>query len=168
MSASEENQSSFSHKVFKNDPLLFKSYVNKKVIIITQDKNTHTGIVYTIDPVSESVVLLNPGVDDKMQMKIIIGHAIKDIIESSEPNPSPIPELFLAPSVKLPASVVSAKKEKIKKFLLENRFPVLEDKEILQIEGVLSIEPPYGLEQCICNNEIILARIQSLLSDLME
>ena len=40
-------------KIFNNDPVFFKSYVNKKVTITTDDGNAHVGIVYTVDPVSE-------------------------------------------------------------------------------------------------------------------
>lgn len=43
----------FSHKIYKNDPLLFKSYVGKKVNVLTEDNSTISGIVYTVDPVSE-------------------------------------------------------------------------------------------------------------------
>lgn len=48
-----EENSHFSHKIYKNDPLLFKSYVGKEVNISTEDNNTISGIVYTVDPVSE-------------------------------------------------------------------------------------------------------------------
>lgn len=43
----------FSHQVYKNDPILLKSYVGKKVEITMTDENVHCGVVYTIDPVSE-------------------------------------------------------------------------------------------------------------------
>lgn len=43
----------FSHNIFQSDPLRFKSYINKKVSVLTEDGNTQTGIVYTVDPVSE-------------------------------------------------------------------------------------------------------------------
>ena len=49
----QENSLKFLHKVYSNDPVLFKSYINKKVSITTEDSVTHTGIVYTVDPVSE-------------------------------------------------------------------------------------------------------------------
>lgn len=48
-----EENSHFVHKIYKNDPLLFKSYVGKEVNISTEDNNTISGIVYTVDPVSE-------------------------------------------------------------------------------------------------------------------
>lgn len=48
----EEEDSKFSHKVYKNDPILFINYVGKEVKIMMKDKSSHCGIVYTIDPVS--------------------------------------------------------------------------------------------------------------------
>lgn len=43
----------FSHNIYKNDPILFASYVGKQVKITMTDENIHCGIVYTVDPVSE-------------------------------------------------------------------------------------------------------------------
>lgn len=51
MSLQEDNLN-FSHKVYKNDPILFNSYVGKEVKITTKDEDVY-GIVYTVDPVSE-------------------------------------------------------------------------------------------------------------------
>ena len=48
-----DGPSNFLHKIYVNDPLLFKSYINKKVTITTEDSKVHTGIVYTVDPVTE-------------------------------------------------------------------------------------------------------------------
>lgn len=52
MSSEEEDLNSL-HKVYKNDPILFISYVGKEVKITTKDENVYHGIVYTLDPVSE-------------------------------------------------------------------------------------------------------------------
>ena len=41
------------HKVFKNDPVKFKSLVNKFVEVESVKGKKSSGIVYTIDPVSE-------------------------------------------------------------------------------------------------------------------
>jgi len=43
----------FSHLVYKNNPILFDSYIGKKVKITMKDENFYCGIVYTVDPVSE-------------------------------------------------------------------------------------------------------------------
>lgn len=48
-----QKNSNFSHKIYKNDPLLFKSYIGMEVNILIEDGTTISGIVYTVDPVSE-------------------------------------------------------------------------------------------------------------------
>lgn len=53
----QEEDTKFLHNVYKNDPILFVNYVGKEVKIIMKDENIHSGIVYTIDPVSERCVL---------------------------------------------------------------------------------------------------------------
>lgn len=48
-----QNSCETSHKVFINNPIHLKSYVQKYVEVKTADGNVHSGTVYTIDPVSE-------------------------------------------------------------------------------------------------------------------
>lgn len=50
--STETDLTKFSHNIYKNNPLLFKSYVGREVKI-TADNSLYTGIVYTVDPVSE-------------------------------------------------------------------------------------------------------------------
>lgn len=151
----------FSHKIYKNDPLLFKSYVGKKVNILTEDNSTISGIVYTVDPVSESVVLLQGCEQDSL--KIVFGHAIKSI-EICSSEPCRLPELFTNTPTNILQTTVEERKSAVIKLLQENRFPVKVQNDILTIENVLSIKPPYEPADCICTNSIILQRIQNLLS----
>lgn len=55
------------------------------------------------------------------------------------------------------------RKEKVKAWLLKNMIPVTEEGDILKMDS-LQIHPPYGIEQCYCSNQIVLSRIQTLLS----
>ncbi|XP_012271829.1 gem-associated protein 6 isoform X2 [Orussus abietinus] len=158
-----EDSSKFSHRVFNNDPLEFQGYVNKKVIVTARDSSVHTGIVYTVDPVSESVVLVTSEENSELRLKVILGHAVETIEVSSEPGRI-IPELFAAPTIKMSQPELAERKRAVKELLSNNRFPVEEENDVLRIKGVLSIEPPYVPASCICTNEIILRRIQSLLS----
>jgi hypothetical protein len=41
------------HRIFTNDPLHFKSLVNKVVEVETNGSSTLKGILFTVDPVSE-------------------------------------------------------------------------------------------------------------------
>lgn len=59
------------------------------------------------------------------------------------------------------------KKHAIQNWLSKNLLPVVDvDGVLLVHSGQLSITPPYGPEDCISNNSIILGRIQHLLSNM--
>jgi len=165
MSSQMRNDTSnFLHKIYTNDPVLFKSYVNKRVKITTDDGNVHTGIVYTVDPVSESIVIMEPVEgEEKMRMKIIMRPAIKTV-ECSHDREIVLPEMFVAPPVHYTEEDLIKRKNAIIKLLADNRFPVTEEEGVLLIEDTVRIEPPYKTENCICLNSIILNRMQALLS----
>ncbi|XP_076173259.1 gem-associated protein 6 [Ptiloglossa arizonensis] len=156
-----EENSNWSHNIYKSDPLLFKSYIGMEVDILTIDGITTFGIVYTVDPVSESVVLLQTCQHNRL--KIIFGHAIKNINIRSD-KPCDLPELFMNTPKNLFQSSLEERKSAVIKMLQQNRFSVKEEEDILTIENVLSIKPPYESRDCICANSIILGRIQNLLS----
>ena len=156
-----DEDSRFSHKIYKSDPLLFRTYVGMEVNILTEDGTATTGVVYTVDPVSESVVLLQNC--EQKRLQIIFGHAIKKIEVLSE-KPCDLPELFMNAPTNLLQSTLEERKRIVIKMLQENRFPVKEEKGILTIEDVISIKPPYEPNDCVCANSIILGRIQNLLS----
>ena len=53
------------HPIFTKDPVEWMDFVHKEVCITTSVDTTHTGWVYTIDPVSQSIVLVRfPHEDD--------------------------------------------------------------------------------------------------------
>ncbi|KOC61384.1 Gem-associated protein 6 [Habropoda laboriosa] len=153
--------SDFSHKIYKNDPLLFKSYIGMEVNILTEDGTTISGIVYTVDPVSESVVLLQG--NQQNRLNIVFGHAIKNV-EICSDKPVKLPELFTNTPTNILQSTIEERKNAVIKMLKENRFSVKQENDILTIENVLLIKPPYEPANCICANSIILGRIQDLLS----
>ncbi|KZC13708.1 Gem-associated protein 6 [Dufourea novaeangliae] len=140
---------------------MFKSYVGREVNILTQDDSTISGTVYTVDPVSESVVLLQDC--QQNHLKIILGHAIRNI-EICSDKTCELRELFMNRPTCMPRSALDERKNAVVKMLRENRFPVTEKNDILMIADVLSINPPYKPNDCICANSIILGRIQHLLS----
>lgn len=156
---SQEDSLDLLHEVYKNDPILFNSYVGKEVKITTKDEDI-IGIIYTVDPVSKSIVLLQSGTARQYRLKIIFNHAIKNMEVISETEKI-LPELFVP--AKLSQEMVTKRKGIVLQLLLDNRFPVKEENDILMIEDTLSIEPPYYPENCICTNSIILTKIQNIL-----
>ncbi|XP_020282080.1 gem-associated protein 6-like, partial [Pseudomyrmex gracilis] len=159
----QEENTEFLHNVYKNDPILFVNYVGKEVKIITKDENIHSGIVYTIDPVSDSIVLLHTTKSTKYSLKIIFGHAVKNINVIAETT-TIIPELFLQnlPCKELSQELIAKRKDIVVKVLSDSRFPVSEKNNTLLIEDIMVIEPPYYPENCKCNNSIVLSRIQNI------
>lgn len=100
---------------------------------------------------------------ERSNLKIIFGHAIKSISVCSV-QPCQIPELFTNAPKDIVRTMLETRKAAVIRLLEENRFPVKEENDILMIENVLSIKPPYELTDCISANSIILARIQNILS----
>ncbi|KAJ8674238.1 hypothetical protein QAD02_005500 [Eretmocerus hayati] len=159
-----DNATSFTHNIYSSDPILFRDYINKKVTVTTHDANTFSGVVYTVDPVSESVILIQPAENkEKSSLKIIIGSAIKSI-DCCFDSEILLPDLFAAPSVRLSEEELKTRKQAVYKLLSDNRFPVKEEEAVLLIEDTVRIEPPYRSENCMCSNSIILKRIQTLLN----
>lgn len=163
MSATKE-ELRFSHNVFKNDPLLYKSYVGNEVNVTTETGEICSGIVYTVDPVSESVVLIQLG--EKMRLKLILGHAIKNV-EVTKKCDLELPELFMNLQLKkMSRSTIEERKRTVKELFAKNRLQVKENKDVLTVENVATINPPYEPENCMSSNSIVLARIQALLSQI--
>jgi len=74
-----------------------------------------------------------------------------------------VPELFTLSSAKLSQVIITKRKNAAMQLLLDNRFPVKEENDILLIEDTISIEPPYYPENCRCTNSIILNKLQNIL-----
>ncbi|XP_068085308.1 gem-associated protein 6 [Anabrus simplex] len=152
------------HGIFKNNPIYLKSFVQKFVELITINGESHTGTVYTIDPVSESVILLKKN-NDVISMDIIMGHAVKSLAVKSGVLPVEPDEVFPSESAPgLSKEEINELRNKLKDWLCKNRLPIEEDGEILRLQGVLEIHPPYGINQCVSGNEIILGRVQQLIT----
>ncbi|XP_015180663.1 PREDICTED: gem-associated protein 6-like [Polistes dominula] len=166
-STKTDDQTKFSHNIYKNNPLLFKSYIGKEAKITADDGSLYTGIVYTVDPVSESVVLLETKEDNHQNLKLVFGHAIKNIELTTQAETS-LPELFQLPNNQLSLSDIKKRKNIVKDYLLKSRFPVVDIDDILCIEDSVSIKPPYDAEHCVSTNVIILNRIQDIIRNIKE
>lgn len=160
------------HPIFTRDPEDFMQYLNKQVSVLKEDGKEVTGWVYTIDPVSESFVLLS-FTDDKTQLDIVMGPSVRQVSvldENSETYKKRIEAMFRPPEVEtLSEDELEKRKNVLKSWLLKNRLPVQvagNNGELLSISDALFIEPPYGVENCRSTNEIILGRIQGLIKNM--
>lgn len=162
-----------AHPIFNHDPGEWMQYVNREVCVSTEKDKTYSGWVYTIDPVSHSVVLANFDNDDKIKMTVVMGHTIQNFVvinDNSDKHKSELERLFKSKEM-LDASPEELKKkqEKLKSWLLKNRIPVRMsdmDSEQLTIADALTIDPPYEAENCCSTNEIILGRVQGLIKNM--
>ncbi|KAI4499606.1 hypothetical protein M0802_005176 [Mischocyttarus mexicanus] len=168
MYSTETDLTKFSHNIYKNNPLLFKSYVGKEVKITADNGSLYTGIVYTVDPVSESVVLIQTKEDNNQNLQLVFGHAIKNIELTSTQVETPLSELFQFSNNRLSSSDIKKRKNIVKEYLLKSRFPVVDTDDILYIEDSVSIKPPYDAEHCVSTNVIVLNRIQDILRSIKE
>ncbi|XP_063982105.1 gem-associated protein 6-like [Diachasmimorpha longicaudata] len=160
-----EDETKYSHRIYKNNPLQYKNYVDKRVKITGKDSSVHEGIVYTVDPVSESVILMNSNKSGDYHAEVVIGDSIKsiEILQDSEEQ---LPELFLSKKCEISVPEIQKRKEELMKLLVESRMPVVDEGDVLMIPGVVSIEAPYNPENCVCVNPVIMTRIQGILSQM--
>jgi len=169
------------HEIFKRDPADLMQYVHKYVIIKTVDGATHSGHVYTIDPVSFTFVLLKYEDEEKstnqcltkaQHAELVLGHAVQSInvlADDGIDHSADMDLMFKSSSnLTLTKEELHKRQERLRLWLLENRFPVEiteSQPDIISVGGdVLLIQPPYYPENCLSTNEIILSRIQSLIA----
>ncbi|XP_056423425.1 gem-associated protein 6 [Hyla sarda] len=154
-------------------PPEWEAYVNKEVTVTADEKNKYQGWVATIDPVSASVVLVN--LEDKTSVRIVMGHAVQKVEilkEADEATKQKLINMFnlQESSRTYNKQDLDAKKLNLKSWLQKNNIPVSEQGESMRtlcVAGVLTIDPPYGPENCNSTNEIILSRIQGLIQGYM-
>lgn len=103
--------------------------------------------------------------DDGLKVDIIMGFNIKNIKITQSSNVPIIPDnLFKEGWAKFHSEEeVEKKKVQLKEWLLKNSIPIEESEKCLKLADVLTIEPPYGPEQCMSNNEIVRGKIQNLI-----
>ncbi|KAG5874099.1 hypothetical protein JTB14_005895 [Gonioctena quinquepunctata] len=147
-------------RIFNNDPIFMKSLVGKKVEIRTVDNKTHIGIVYVIDPIFKTIVLhANLRNENDFETIFILHHAIESLkVLSDEVQVS-----YILEETKKDGPEHLARRMIVKKWLEHMFINVNESGDYLKIDDHLVIVPPYGPENCICNNTIILDRIQKIL-----
>lgn len=142
--------------IFK-DLCRMKNAIGNKAIIKTADNKSHAGFIYVIDPVSQSVVLVN---ETGNSLDIILYNAIISINVVEEPK-----MIFHRDSrVEDSTGNVEEKKLKLKQWLSDNYVDVKEDGRVLRVGSHIIIEPPYTIDQCYCSNTVILERIQSIIN----
>lgn len=150
-------------------PLEWQDYTYKEVRVTASDKE-YRGWLLTTDPVSANIVLVNFLEDGSMSVTGIMGHAVQTVETVSEGDHGvreKLMHLFTSgDSQAYHVEDLENRKNSLKKWLEKNHIPVTEQGDssrTLCVAGVLTIDPPYGPENCSSSNEIILSRVQDLI-----
>ncbi|NXI46915.1 GEMI6 protein, partial [Galbula dea] len=159
----------------KKSPLDWETYLNKMVNIAAAEKQQYEGWVVTVDPVSASIVLATFLENEKVSISVVMGHAVQEVKilkEGDDEMKQRLSSIF-APEKSKAYSPEELEKRKndLKTWLETNHIPVTEQSDsggTLCVAGVLTIDPPYGPEECSSSNEIILSRVQGLIQGYLE
>ena len=163
------------HPIFRFDPTEWMQYVYKEICVTSADGVTHTGRCYTIDPVSQSVVLAKFDDEALYDLDVVIGHAVASITvldDDTDAFKERLDRLFkadAASSSQHSSEELREKRERLKSWLQKNFIPVevsAEDDKLLNVSGVLTVAPPYDASCCQCANEVVLGKVQGLIKSL--
>ncbi|XP_067286962.1 gem-associated protein 6 [Pseudorasbora parva] len=153
-------------------PQQWREFVNQEVCVTARDQQRFEGRVFTVDPVSASVVLVSFLEQEHPSVRLILGHAVSDVQivrNGSDESERRMKSLFLPDRRQvLSAEELKSRRESLRLWLEKNRIPVTEDGDVLRVASVLTISAPYSTGDCSCANEIILARVQSLVESIPE
>ncbi|NXN36786.1 GEMI6 protein, partial [Rhinoptilus africanus] len=159
----------------RKSPLDWETYVNKMVKVAAIEKHEYEGWVLTVDPVSASIVLATFLENEKVSISVVLGHAVQEvqILKEGDDEMKRRLSCIFAPEESKACSPEEEEKRKnaLKTWLETNHIPVTEQGEsgrTLCVAGVLTIDPPYGPEECSSSNEIILSRVQGLIQGYLE
>lgn len=176
------NASDDQHEIFRRDPAELIQYVHCRVKVATIDGKQHIGWVYTIDPVSSTIVLMQYIIDINTKQltrtnhaELILGHAVRsiEVLERGDLVLQADMDAmfkFSGNANAICGEEMARRCERLQQWLEQNRVPVgkAENRpDVLTIGGdVLTIEPPYSVDSCLSTNEIILSRVQSLIKSM--
>ncbi len=113
-----------------------------------------------------SVVLVSVQENERPSVRVILGHAVTDVQilrRGTEETERQMKSVFMPDRAQtLSMDELKSRRESLRLWLEKNRVPVTEDGEVLRVANALTISAPYRPGDCSSSNEIILARIQSL------
>ncbi|NWU72105.1 GEMI6 protein, partial [Pterocles burchelli] len=159
----------------RKSPLDWETYVNKMVKVAAIEKHEYEGWVLTVDPISASIVLATSQENEKVSISVVLGHAVQEVEilkEGDDEMKQWLSCIFVPEESKTYSpEELEKKKNNLKTWLETNHIPVTEQGEsgrTLCVAGVLTVDPPYGPEECSSSNEIILSRVQGLIQGYLQ
>ncbi|XP_063222646.1 gem-associated protein 6-like isoform X2 [Bacillus rossius redtenbacheri] len=149
------------------NPLELKNFVQKYVEIGTIDGKKYVGTVFTVDPITTSIILMNQE-EGKVGLSLFPGQNIESLELRTSGCVPDLEHLFPSGGATCNTEEVESRAARLVAWLVQNRVPVRQDGPVLRLEDVLEIHPPYGAGQCYSTNETVLSRVQVLVSGMPE
>ncbi|XP_055370599.1 gem-associated protein 6 [Betta splendens] len=150
-------------------PLEWVHYVNKQVKVKAGNGEELRGWLFTVDPVSASLVLVDFRQNGGSLVQVVLGHAVEEvqILQKADKESAAYLCTLFKPSknCRLDPEELRRKKRSIQNWLEKNQIPVVAEGAELRVAGVLTIRAPYRPEDCCSSNQIILDRIQRLMQN---
>ncbi|CAF1320769.1 unnamed protein product [Adineta steineri] len=161
------------HEVFDFDVDTYATLINVRVQIECSDQRNYSGRVYTVDPLTQSIVLIDD-ISNRVHIVLrpdIIQLKILDRNTSLQTYKDPFQSSNVISNE--PDDSSSDRLEKIRTFLSSKRIPFKEKLEennsitLLIQNGIVQINAPYTNETISGTNEIVLSRIKLLLKQII-
>ncbi|XP_041959476.1 gem-associated protein 6 [Alosa sapidissima] len=137
-----------------------------KLVKVSAHNNQYEGWVFTVDPVSASMVLVTFPEGDQAHVRVVLGHAVESVEvlqDGNKGNTTRLASIFSAHGTEtLSPEKLRHRRHSLCQWIEKNHIPVKEEGEMLRVANVLTISSPYGVDDCSSSNEIILSRVQGL------
>ncbi|XP_072315827.1 gem-associated protein 6 [Eucyclogobius newberryi] len=148
-------------------PAHWRALTHKRAVVHARNGDELRGFIVTVDPVSASLVLLDL---DGSEVQMVLGHAVKQVqildqnLDSAQKTRL---ELFRDPD---PGQDWSLDLDRTRTRLLDwirlNRIPVeTEGAGIVVAGGVVTVNPPFRVLDCVGQNQVVLDRVQRLIQN---
>lgn len=127
--------------------------------------------MHTIDPVSESVILVEFGENGSTEVIIVSGYNVKNItVQDDKPSPSlvsAIDNLFRKEQIHYSSQELTARRESLCVWLAENRVPyTVRDDMSVEVLQTAVIAQPYEPGSVQCTNEVVLDKVMKLVQQM--
>ena len=151
-----------------NDGKELLNLIGKQVEVILVDETSVTGRVYTIDPETRNFILM----EKALTTFIPFSNIYKYTVLSDEMKAVKLQDLKNIDEKHFPSTICHMSKEsseqlklKLMEHLKKHRVPVeLQGETEVVVAGVVRCRPPYDRNSCYSTNDIVLGRIQNILS----
>jgi gem associated protein 6 len=161
-------------------PEKLQSLVHRFVHITLSEGEELHGWVYTIDPVSHTIVIAKDidkndsetqDISDLRPIVFVMSKAVKAlrVVETTRTEPKWLETFAVKEQQNFTNDELHKRKANLVDWLNKNRVPILDDSaesKLVKVLGGLVIEPPYDVDSCKGTNEIVLNRIRKLISSM--